>query len=44
MGHRNYSRFVDIRLYHTSSMEGNILHFVLTALRLLAFIKHDRKT
>ena len=26
------------------SMEGNMLHFVLTALRLLAFIKHDRKT
>ena len=30
--------------YHTSKMEGNILHFILTALRLLSFIKHDRKT
>ena len=29
---------------HTSSMEGNILHLVLNALHLLAFIKRDRKT
>ena len=35
---------VEYMFYHTSSMEGNILHFVLTALRPHAFIKHDRKT
>ena len=35
---------IEYMFYHTSSMEGNILHFVLTALCLLAFIKHDRKT
>ena len=35
---------VEYMFYHTSSMEGDILHFVLAALRLLAFIKHDRKT
>ena len=35
---------VEYMFYHTSSMEGDILHFVLTVIRLLAFIKHDIKT